>query len=114
MNRYILLLIPLLIALLMGCRSTVTAETPPTIVYGEDVCDLCGMIITDERFAAGLVVQTAPGRFEHRIFDDIGDMFVYAQQVDDPVESYFVHDYHSLGWIAGETAFFVQIGRAHV
>lgn len=104
--------------LLTACGSVaITAQTPPTIVYGEDVCDHCGMIINDERFAAGLVIQTASQTYEHRIFDDIGDMFVYVeeaqettQHADETIEvvTYFVHDYVDGTWLDAQDAYFVQ------
>jgi copper chaperone NosL len=108
--RNILLLIALILVL-AGCGGPkVTAETPPEIRYGEDVCVRCGMIISDERYAAGLVVETEPGRFEHRIFDDIGGMFLHAAEHGDneSIVRYFVHDYHSLAWIDAQKASFVS------
>ena len=67
------------------------------------------MIINDERYAAGLVVETGPSSYEHRIFDDLGDMFVYVAEHGDKqrIVSYFVHDYTSLAWINAQTASYV-------
>ena len=89
---------------------TITPELPPEIAYGEDVCDQCNMIISDERYAAGLVVEVEPGRYEHRIFDDIGDLLVYEQEhVDElTVAAYYVHDYGSKEWIDGRSAFYIS------
>ncbi|MCB0129877.1 MAG: nitrous oxide reductase accessory protein NosL [Caldilineaceae bacterium] len=88
---------------------TVTPDTPPEILYGEDVCDQCNMIINDERYAAGLVVETEPGRYEHRIFDDIGDLLVYVKGQEDDlvIAAYYVHDYNSKEWIDGQTAYYI-------
>lgn len=98
--------------LLSACGGpAVTPETPPEILYGEDVCHQCNMIISDERFAAGLVVEQEPGRYEHRIFDDIGDMLAYEQaHVDDQptIVAYYVHDYHSKEWIDGQNAYYIH------
>jgi len=99
------------ILLLAACASpAVDPNEPPEIMYGEDVCDLCGMIISDERFAAGLVVEEEPSHYEHRIFDDIGDMVVYAADTGErlAIVSYFVHDYESREWIDAEQATFVR------
>ncbi len=106
------LLLPLVLVLIVsGCGGPkVTPESRPEIRYGEDVCVQCGMIISDERFAAGLVVETGPSSYEHRIFDDIGGMFAYAAELKDsqPIVRYFVHDYTSLAWIDAQTASFVS------
>lgn len=105
------LLISFCLVLLTACGGeAITPEMPPEILYGEDVCDQCGMIISDERFAAGLVVEVESGIYEHRIFDDIGEMIAYAQEhaSEPPIVSYFVHDYHSKEWLDAEIAYFVQ------
>lgn len=88
----------------------VTPDLPPEILYGEDVCDQCNMIINDERYAAGLVVEQESGRYEHRIFDDIGDLLVYAREQGDElvIAAYYVHDYNSKEWIDGRTAYYVE------
>ena len=107
LNFVLLLALALILA---GCGGPkVTPETPPQIRYGEDVCVRCGMIINDERYAAGLVVETGPDRYEHRIFDDIGGMFLYVEEETEalPIVRYFVHDYASLDWIDAQRASFV-------
>ena len=116
MKWYALGLMLLTMLLVVACGApAITPQTPPEIVYGEDVCDHCGMIINDERFAAGVVIQTQPDQYEHRIFDDIGDMFAYAQAAntddgDEPIQivSYFVHDYQSQAWLDANQAHFVK------
>lgn len=105
------LLLPwVLVLIVSSCGGPkVTPETLPEIRYGEDVCAQCGMIISDERYAAGVVIETAPSNYEHRIFDDIGGMFLFMAEHGDnePIVSYFVHDYTSLAWIDATTASFV-------
>jgi nitrous oxide reductase accessory protein NosL len=55
---------------LAACGGAPGAEpTPPTIHYGEDICDICGMIISEERHAASYVTEDGVGH----AFDDIGD-----------------------------------------
>lgn len=106
----------LFILFLAACASSsVDPTTAPTIVYGEDVCDRCGMIIEDERFAAGVVLEVSEGRYEHRIFDDIGDMLEYAaaEAAQTPIHAYFVHDYDSKAWIDGESAYYVRSSQIH-
>ena len=86
-----------------GC----TAESepkPPEIAYGHDVCDLCGMIISEPRFASALALTD--GRTLK--FDDPGEMFAYHRQnAEHAVRAWFVHDYRSEEWVRGEQAFYV-------
>jgi copper chaperone NosL len=109
--KYInLLFVMILVVLAFGaCASRVDPDRPPEIVYGEDVCARCGMIISDERFAASLVVEKSPNVYEHLLFDDIGNMLMYAREAGEDAHfvSYFVHDYHSKEWLNAQDAHFV-------
>lgn len=105
-----------ILLVLAACRApAVDPARPPAIRYGEDICDRCGMIISDERFAAGLVVETEPGRYDQRIFDDIGGMFAYMAEEGDalPIVAAYVHDYGNKEWIRAEDARFVQAADLH-
>lgn len=95
----------LLLFIVTACTSTANAEpTPPTIHYGEDVCEFCNMIISEERYASGYI--TSDG--QQHIFDDIGDMF-QAQVINQhKVIAFFVHNYQDNRWIRAEKATFVQ------
>lgn len=111
MKRIHLMFIVTVVALIFSaCATAINPNQPPQIVYGEDVCARCGMIIADERFAAGVVVEVAAEHYEHRIFDDIGDMFAYLHEegAELNIVSTFVHDYHSKAWIDAEEATFVK------
>ncbi|MDX1664754.1 MAG: nitrous oxide reductase accessory protein NosL [Candidatus Promineifilaceae bacterium] len=102
MNRhFLLILIPLLLAL-VACADS-AAEGPPEIRYGEDLCDDCHMIIDDPRFASAYVTEEG----EFRLFDDIGDMYRYADRTGDSVRAFWVHDYHSEEWLESDSATFV-------
>lgn len=110
-QRSLVLMTMVFILLLAACGgSGGDPNTPPSIVYGEDVCAHCGMIISDERFAAGLVLETESNYYEHLIFDDIGDMVAYVQEtgIEAQVVSAFVHDYHSRAWIDATKAHYVK------
>lgn len=101
---YVLLLV-LFLLVLSACAGTATAEpTPPTIHYGEDACELCGMIISEERYAAGYI--TADG--QQHIFDDIGDMFQAQQASNQEIIAFFAHNYEDNHWLRAEKATFVQ------
>ncbi len=89
--------------LLAACGRGAAEPQPPEIAYGEDVCEACGMIIDDARFAAASL--TTDGRM-HK-FDDIGDMFAYQRaHPEEQVRAWFVHDYTSETWLRGEAAFY--------
>jgi copper chaperone NosL len=99
-TNYALLLIALLFVALTACRSAVDLTQPPDIRYGEDVCDLCGMIISEPRFAAAYV--TTEG--ETRRFDDIGDMIMYHMETGEDVAVFWVHDYETAEWLQADEA----------
>jgi copper chaperone NosL len=65
-----LLLFCFVAVLLVACGSEVDFDDPPDIVYGEDVCERCSMIINEARYAAAYVTEDGEA---HR-FDDIGGM----------------------------------------
>jgi copper chaperone NosL len=95
----------LFIAVIMAaCQPAEDASGPPEIRYGEDVCDRCNMLIAEPRFA------TAYGTTESEVrrFDDIGCLFLHAQEEAESVASYWVHDFDSEEWIAAEEATFVH------
>jgi copper chaperone NosL len=110
MNRLMFIFSALLLVLVLAaCSSSIDPNRPPEIVYGEDVCARCGMIINDERFAASLVVEKSPKTYEHVLFDDIGNMLAYAQEEGEHAHfvTYFVHDYHSREWLNAREAYYV-------
>jgi len=78
---------------------------PPDIAYRQDICEACGMIIGEAKFAAATLLTNG----ETRKFDDIGDMFVYhMDHPDQQVQAWFVHDYSTEKWARAEKAFFVM------
>ena len=99
-----ILLLPLLV-LTTACGGDASADpTPPTVHYGEDICEFCGMIISEERFAAGYLTETG----EEYIFDDIGDMIQAYEQNQQTITTIFVHDHETHTWIRAETAHYVM------
>lgn len=95
----------LIAGLLGACASRPTGPQPPEIFYGQEVCEACGMIIDDARFAAAFL--DADGQ-AHK-FDDVGEMIGYQMNHPDlQVQVWFVHDYPTQTWIRGETAFYVM------
>jgi copper chaperone NosL len=99
---------PLVAALLFlaACASNGGDELePPEILYGQDMCESCGMLIDDPRFAAATL--TADGQ-SHK-FDDMNEMFLFHQENPEiEVTAWFVHHYDSEEWLRAEGAFFVH------
>ena len=89
--------------LIASCQQAVNPDVPPEILYGQDVCDECNMIISDPRFAAAYV--TTDG--EIRRFDDIGGMLRYNQKMGEAAVVYWVHDFNSETWLNAQEAYFV-------
>lgn len=83
---------------------------PPEIHYGEDVCEVCGMIISEARFAAACVTTDGEGH----PFDGIGEMLVfYHDQSEDTIAQCFVHDYETEAWLSADEAVFVVSEDIH-
>ncbi len=104
MKRLIIVYFLLITFLLAACSPKSTEPQPPEIIYGQDVCDTCQMIISDPKFASALLLEGDV----YLKFDDVGDMFVH--QMNHPelsVRAWFVHDYGSEQWLRGENAVYV-------
>lgn len=93
----------LALIVLAGCRQVVDTSQPPEIAYGQDVCDNCNMLISEEKFAAAY--WTADG--EARRFDDVGEMLSYMETNPEEIASAWVHDVNSAEWLLAQEAFFV-------
>jgi len=80
------------------------AAGDPRIRYGAEPCVQCGMIISDERFAAAW----RAGRDE-RHFDDIGCMIANFRKHHPAGEvAYFVRDFGGAAWLNAAAATFVS------
>jgi copper chaperone NosL len=104
--KWILFFALVVFAGLAGCGRAPNGEPqPPDILYGQDLCDACGMLIDQPQFAAATV--TLDGAAYK--FDGVGDMVAFhAEHPQAQVRAWFVHDYNSDAWLRAETAFFVH------
>jgi copper chaperone NosL len=103
-----ILFVIMLLLTLTACGAEASAEpAPPTIHFGEDICEFCGMIISEDRFATAYVTADGHGH----AFDDIGDMVQSHLKMQEDVTAFFVHDHESRDWIRGETAYYVLSGN---
>jgi copper chaperone NosL len=100
-----LMLVILGCILLAACSSKPAEPQPPEIVYGQDLCDHCGMIISEARFASATLLENG----EFLKFDDLGEMMKYhTKNPQVQVRAWFVHDFPSEAWLRGEEAYYVK------
>lgn len=93
---------------LTSCGDSDESSGPPEIVEGRTICDECGMIIDEIRFAAAY--RTADG--VERRFDDIGGMLAQGHRDGLLADSeIWVHDFDSHAPIAAPDATFVLSGQ---
>lgn len=88
-----------------ACAGRADATGPPEIVYGRDLCVECGMLITEERFAAAYRFDGEPKRF-----DDIGGMLLHGTKTGElPVagDDAWVHDWDTRAWLSAPQAWYV-------
>ncbi len=102
-------LLAIYLLLLGACQARPDISLPPEILYGEDICTECGMIISEARFAAAY--YTPDG--EARRFDDIGGMLTHHARQQEDVARFWVHDYETEEWIVAGDAFFVSVDDLH-
>ena len=91
----------LAVALLAGCGGGPDGG-PPDILYGQDICDRCRMVISEERHAAGF-------RHEGRVyrFDDAGCLLGLLDSGEESASGIaWVHDENG-AWLPAEEAWFV-------
>lgn len=87
---------------LTACGKNASAGEPPKIVYGKDVCSRCGMIISEEKFASGIVARDGTSR----PFDDPGEMIATIQEEGLGTNRAWVHDFDTTQWIDATKAFY--------
>lgn len=83
-------------------------QVKPVDVFPEDICALCRMAVSDERFACEVVKVDG----EALKFDDLGCMEQYlrAKPADVTVAAVFYKDYGSGAWVPAGAATVVQTG----
>lgn len=94
----------LLLGLLVASCAGPEVGAAPELEVGRDICEECGMIISDERFAAGFVDDNG-----NHVFDDLGGLLSHLagdERLDEVIV--WVKDYGNPEWIEAETAHFVR------
>ena len=95
------LLAPLLMS---SCNEETNTAQPPQISYDRDTCVRCGMIISDERYAAALVAPDG----SVRLFDDAGEMLLSAAEDEKAVQHAWAHDRQGRQWIDATAAIYAR------
>jgi copper chaperone NosL len=93
-------------SLLAGC-GTADQSRPPNVRFGEEACAFCRMIISDERFAAAVVIKTG----EALKFDDIGCLILHEASQVRPGAAYWVRSFAGHDWLNAREATFVHSTR---
>jgi len=107
MTRAASVVLSTMMAVLAVSCATGPQTGPPAIRLGIDVCDGCGMTVSEERHAAAS--RDTGGEHAAHLFDDIGCLARYATRPDAPPPGErFVHDYGTGAWIAVSSATFVR------
>ena len=103
-KRAFLFLLAMLVAALGACGGAESYDKPPEILYGQDVCSNCNMIISEENYASAY--WTTNG--EARRFDDMGEMLAYMQSNPEERALTWVHDVNTAEWLRAEDAWIVM------
>ncbi|MEZ6235164.1 MAG: nitrous oxide reductase accessory protein NosL [Phycisphaerales bacterium] len=79
---------------------------PPEILLGRDTCAVCGMAISDGRYAAAVVVRHQR-RDQSLLLDDIGELPSVSIPPHDQI-AIFVRDESTQHWLVAEAAHYVR------
>lgn len=98
----------LILTATVSCEQEPRPVEPPMISYGQAVCDRCGMIISEERHAAGLMIEDEEGR-AYRVFDDVAAVVLFSREHPEVrVLGRWVKDYATRGWLNADSAAYVR------
>jgi copper chaperone NosL len=101
-----------LVVLASGCDRGVP-DGPPVVAWGRDVCDHCGMMISDARSAATAVVLRE-GKPTVVKFDDPGDLFDHQRDhPEEQTQRAYVTDYGTKQWVELDRAVWVIAADVH-
>ncbi|MBI4423598.1 MAG: nitrous oxide reductase accessory protein NosL [Elusimicrobia bacterium] len=95
-------LLPLV--LLLGCATPKPGQ-PPDIAFGRQECARCGMIVSEERFAAGYVADDG----EAMAFDDLGELLAAVEERPELRDRAWARDLHGSGWLRLADARLVRV-----
>ena len=103
----------ILACLLIGCQQKQSIQPPPVQV-GQTECADCGMAVSDERYAAAMIIATPDGEQSPRVFDDIGCMLEYQRgHKDEKVLASYVKDFNTRQWLEADKASYARNASVH-
>ena len=100
------IIITVLLFIFISCSNN-NELGPVDIHYGQDICERCKMIISEEIFSSQIIHHD--GTVNN--FDDIGGMLVYIMdnQINTENKKIYVKDYQSKKWINSKEAIFLSL-----
>ncbi|MBI4376559.1 MAG: hypothetical protein HY549_08930 [Elusimicrobia bacterium] len=90
--------------LLLGCAAPKHGG-PPEIEFGRQECARCGMIVSEDRFAAGYVSQSG----ESVAYDDLGEMLAALKERPELRAQAWARDLNGGGWLRLDQAHLLQV-----
>lgn len=92
------------LVLLVACAGPQPGQ-PPQVVFGRHECARCGMIVSDERTAAGFVGDDG----ESVAFDDLGEMLARLDEEPRLRARAWARDFGGGGWLPLAAAAVVHV-----
>lgn len=82
--------------LLSSCNSNTPSGAPQPVVWDRDVCEHCGMVVSERRYASQLVDQKG----HKHLFDDVGCAIEWKKDHGDlKIQTFWTMDRNTLKWI---------------
>ncbi len=98
----------LVAAALAGCAGE-EPLSPPEARAGVDSCEVCGMMISDTRFAAAIAVREPNGMVRRAVYDDVGEMLADAPPASE--HKFYVMTFDAGAWREAPAAVYVHSDR---
>lgn len=99
------LILTIIFLILVSCGND-TEFKPMNIHYGQDICERCKMIISEEKFSSQLISNSG----EVYNFDDIGGMILYLSEnnINPETVKIYVKDFNTKKWLNSDEAFYIM------
>ena len=100
------LILSIILLILASCDSDKVIK-PVDIHYGQDICERCKMIISEERFSSQMILKNG----EVYNFDDIGGMITYVSEnkINPETAVIYVKDFNTKKWLTSDEAVFISL-----
>jgi len=100
------LILAIILLILASCDNDKEIK-PVDIHYGQDICERCKMIISEERFSSQMILKNG----EVYNFDDIGGMITYISEnkINPEKEKMYVKDFITKKWLTSDEAVFISL-----